>query len=533
MSFSQSDMLSFSKEKEITTVLNNEPILYSNKIQKMNSFIIKQERNIIITEESIYIFDKKKFKKKINYEDILALTFSSISNEFIIHRKSIYDYHLICSDKIKLMCAIIKAYEKKMKKAIILCEIKEKSLKPYFTSKKEKKKDINATKYDESKIIDTQTFLFDNESNVDNNFINKRSRSEVYNINSSHNNMNNNILFKTNTIPTDYINEEKNFDVIFCNDDSLKNLDENNLNYIKTLTRGKLCKIYLIQNNDNNKYYVIKSIDKKILDETDYEEKIEKNIKKLKHDFITNILFSYETNERIYFLYEYIQHENLFFHIKNKNYVFNEEKIKFYVASMIIILEYLHKNGINYRDFSTKNILINKEGYIKLNPFGIEKIFKIKKIYEDKIEKSEYTAPEILLNNNENNNNLKSADYWNLGIIIFELIYGIPPFYSSNANNIGEVISKSELKFPTKFEISENLKDLIVKLLNKNFEERLNDDNIKEHDFFKGFNFDDLINKKIESPYKPELSKNLKENKIYENNYTYEDLIQVESLDLK
>ena len=87
-------MLSFSKEKEITTVLNNEPILYSNKIQKMNSFIIKQERNIIITEESIYIFDKKKFKKKINYEDILALTFSSISNEFIIHRKSIYDYNL-------------------------------------------------------------------------------------------------------------------------------------------------------------------------------------------------------------------------------------------------------------------------------------------------------------------------------------------------------------------------------------------------------------------------------------------------------
>ena len=79
MSFAQSDMLSFSKEKEITTVLNNEPILYSNKIQKMNSFIIKQERNIIITEESIYIFDKKKFKKKINYEDILALTFSSIT----------------------------------------------------------------------------------------------------------------------------------------------------------------------------------------------------------------------------------------------------------------------------------------------------------------------------------------------------------------------------------------------------------------------------------------------------------------------
>ena len=134
------------------------------------------------------------------------------------------------------MCAIIKAYEKKMKKAIILCEIKEKSLKPYFTSKKEKKKDINATKYDESKIIDTQTFLFDNESNVDNNFINKRSRSEVYNINSSHNNMNNNILFKTNTIPTDYINEEKNFELLIPKKDINHNTQ---LNIITELTNIK------------------------------------------------------------------------------------------------------------------------------------------------------------------------------------------------------------------------------------------------------------------------------------------------------
>ena len=527
-SFVQDDYLCFSKEKEVLTAINNEPILYSNKITKMNSFIIKQERNIIVTQESIYIFQNKKFKKKINYEDIIALTFSSTSNEFILHRKSIYDYHLISLDKTKLMCAIIKAYEKKMKKAIILCEINEKSLKPYFTSKKEKKKDINATKYDESKIIDTQSFLFDNEPNND--IIMKRSRTEVFNVN--HNYINNNVG-GTNIIEN-FIDEEKISEIIFCNDNSLKNLDESNLKYIKILTKGKFCKIYLVQNIENNKLYVMKSIDKKYLDENEdvYKEKIEKIIKNIKNKFIINILLCYETIGRIYFLYEYIQHENLFFHINNKNYTFIEEKIKFYIASIIIILEYLHKNGIIYRDFTTKNILINKEGYIQLSPFSFEKFFKIKKIYEDKIEKSEYTAPEVLLKNNNDNNdniNLKSADYWNLGIILFELIYGIPPFYSLDSNNISEIISKKELKFPKNVEISENLKDLIEKLLTKNYEERLNEENIRKHEFFNGFNFDDLINQKMESPYKPEFNKDdIMECKIYEEIYTYEDLIKVE-----
>ena len=532
----QNDFLLFSKEKEVLNAINNETILYSNKIQKMNSFIIKQERNIIITEESIYIFQNKKYKKKIKYEDILALTFSTISNEFIIHRKTIYDYHLISLDKIQLMCAIIKAYEKKMKKPIILCEIKEKSLKPYFTSKKEKKKDTNMTKYDKNNIIDTQTFLFDNESN--NEIIMKRSHTEVYNI--SNNNIHNNInLDKNKTVIENYIDEENINRIIFCKENSMKNFEQNKLKYIKLLTKGKFSNIYLVQYLENNKLYVMKSINKKYLDENNndnYKEKIEKIIKNIKHEFLINVLLCYEINERIYFLYDYIQNENLYFHIKQGKYIFDERKIKFYIASLILILEYLHKNGILYRNFNTKNILINKEGFLQLSPFSFENFFKIKINYEKKIQKNEYTAPEIL-ENNSNENYLKSADYWNLGIIIFELIYGITPFYSFENDNINEVISKNELKFPkignnSKVEISENLRDLIENLLKKNYEERLNEDNIKNHEFFKNFNFDDLLNKKIESPYKPEFNNTL-DSKIYEENYTYEDLIKIELLNLK
>ncbi len=105
----ENDFLLFSKEPEILSQINSDLILYSNKIQKMGSFLIKQERNFVVTPTAIYTFQNKKLKKKLKYEDIQGITFSTLSHEFIIHRKKEYDFHYLCADKTKLICAIIKA----------------------------------------------------------------------------------------------------------------------------------------------------------------------------------------------------------------------------------------------------------------------------------------------------------------------------------------------------------------------------------------------------------------------------------------
>ena len=528
----ENDFLSFSKEAEIIKAINSEKILYSNKIQKMTSFLIKQERNFIITPQAIYIFHNKKLKKSIKYEDIKAITFSTISNEFIIHRKNEYDYHYLCPDKIKLICSIIKAYEKYIKNPIILCEINEKSLKPYATTKKEKKKDINASRMDENKIIDTQTFLIDN----DNNKIISRSQTVTNNniLSNAKNLRSNTININNINMDMDIIYEENNINIIFAKNEFINDknkFNENDIKYMKVIGRGKIGKIYLVNNILDKKYYAVKSIDKNILGEYN-KDKIEKILNKLNFDFITNIMFCYETKERIYFFFEYVQNEDLFSHINfykklSKEKIINEEKIKFFIASIILALEYLHKNEIIYRNITPKNILINKDGYIKLTPFSLENIFKIKNDIINKLEKSEYSSPEILNNKEEN----ISSDFWNLGIIIYEMIYNITPFYSLDSNNLIEVINNNEIKFPKNFEISENLKDLIEKLLKKNLEERLGFDGdftqIKNHDFFNNFNFDDLINKKMESPYKPKFEEDLQSN-TFEEKYKYEDLIKAE-----
>ena len=101
----ENDFLSFSKEAEIIKAINSEKILYSNKIQKMTSFLIKQERNFIITPQAIYIFHNKKLKKSIKYEDIKAITFSTISNEFIIHFQQ-FLMSLLSTEKINMIIII-------------------------------------------------------------------------------------------------------------------------------------------------------------------------------------------------------------------------------------------------------------------------------------------------------------------------------------------------------------------------------------------------------------------------------------------
>ena len=516
----ENDFLLFSDEPEIMSAIKSDIILYSNKIQKMRSFIIKKERNFVITPRAIYIFQNKKLKKILKYEDIQGITLSTLSNEFIIHRKDQYDFHYLCLDKTKLICSLIKAYDKYMKIPIILCEIHEKSLKPYATTKKEKKKDIKASRMDKSKIIDTQTFLIDNESNKI--FLRSQTTSP---------NVSNDLHLRLSIINTDknIIHEENSFKIIFCKEGNIDDINEKDFQYISILSKGKFSKIYLVENILNKKYYVMKSINKKSLKE--YNNKIGNILYYLNHNFLVDIMFCYETNERIYFFLEYIQNEDLFYFIhfykKIKSENIDEKVIKFYAALIILVLEYLHKNGIKYRNISPRNILIKKDGYIKITPFSLEQFFTIKSIYDkNKIKKNEYTSPEAL------NGKLQvSSDFWNLGIIIYEMIYGIPPFYSFDNNKLSEIIMNNELKFPKNVEISENLKNLIEKLLEKNCDERLGNDGdfdkIKNHDFFKDINFDDLLNKKIESPYKPSF-KNDFHNNNFEEKYNYEEFIEAE-----
>jgi serum/glucocorticoid-regulated kinase 2 len=237
--------------------------------------------------------------------------------------------------------------------------------------------------------------------------------------------------------------------------------------------------------------------------------------------------FCFQTQERIYFVMNFIRGGELFKHLLNCKF-FPEEKAKFYSAIIGLALEYLHTHGIVYRDIKPDNILIDEDGYLKLADFGMAKMLKDQEKAFSLCGTPEYFPPEIITREGHN----KAADWWSYGILLYEMLFGIPPFYSKNTEKMFDLITKAELKFPKKINVSEDAKDLIKKLLIKNQDLRLGSEGgfetIKKHSFFKGFDFKALEEKKLEAPFIPVLRGSM-DLSNFDSKYTSEDIAISES----
>ena len=504
------DKLNWAKDPEILKAIGKEILYYSNKIVKINHYNISQDRFLVLTDESLYNFQKKKLKRKIEYNKIQGITYSKISSElFVVHGNEVeYDYYFQSHERNLVIKLISKFYEEQTGKPIKLCEANEKTLKNYVTGKKEKKKDSSYSKMDESKIIDTKKFLSENQ------FIEKKMRS-------------------TSNVSA---NEEKKIedenpiniktDMIFCKYQNLEKATIENFKIIKILGRGEYGKIFLVRFNNTKQYYAMKSIKKEYLvDKNEITTILVKKqiIQNLKFQFLIGCKACFQTDERIYFIMDLIEGESFSEYLLN-NKSTEENQIKFFGAMIGLTLEYLHKNGITYRNLSPNDIIIQKDGYLKISDIKTNTLFNLKSNLLASKENTIYIPPEEL----SSKKNSKDGDWWIYGIILYQLFFGIPPFLNEDDKKTKELIERSELRFPKDSKASKAAKDLISKLLNKNPEKRLGHskdfEDIKNHEFFQGFKFDDVINKKMKSKYLPKIGNIItdKEKKIV---VSYEELV--------
>ena len=269
----------------------------------------------------------------------------------------------------------------------------------------------------------------------------------------------------------------------------------------------KLIKVKYKKNK--NKSYCMKIIKKsRIKNEKDYQHILEqrKILEQLDHPFITKLNFSFQTDRKLYIITDYIQGGSLLYHIRNLG-KFKEEIAKIYLAQIILAIEYLHKKSIIYRSLTPEAISLDLNGYIKLNDFSFSKsnIFYYSNCTSTFCGTSEYLAPEII----EGKKYGKCVDIWCLGILMYEMIFGFPPFIDDNLNKLYKKIILNEPNFNfDNVKISKLAKDLIMKMLNKNVDKRIGIYKIKKHDFFQGINFNDLLNKKIQMPIIPSNNEN-------------------------
>jgi len=218
-----------------------------------------------------------------------------------------------------------------------------------------------------------------------------------------------------------------------------------------------------------------------------------------KHPFIVHLACTFQDKRHLYMVLEYVIGGEFFTHLRNAGRL-DTISSKFYSAQVTLIFEYLHTHDFIYRDLKPENLLLDKDGYIKITDFGFAKrvVFKTYTLCGT----PEYIAPEVLLNKGHG----KGVDWWTLGILMYEMMVGQPPFVDDDPMGIYQQILNGKLNFPRFIERS--AKSLIKKMLVADLTKRYGclkggAADIKKHKFFQGLIFDDMLSKQLAAPVLP------------------------------
>lgn len=235
-------------------------------------------------------------------------------------------------------------------------------------------------------------------------------------------------------------------------------------------------------------------------------------LNKLKNPFIVTAYHTYQDERNLYMIMEFVPGGELGKRMRADEHDgrFDNETARFYVSQLVMALQYMHSDSIIYRGICTDNLMIDKQGYIKLVDFGFSKTLIFKEDDQNSMKTytlcgtPEYLAPEMVNNKGHG----KGVDWWAVGIVIFEMLAGYPPFYADEPYQIYTLILANDPQFPKTFD--GYAESLIKSLLNQDLEKRLGckaqgAEDIKKHKWFRGLNWAALYNKQMPPPFVPEL----------------------------
>ena len=292
---------------------------------------------------------------------------------------------------------------------------------------------------------------------------------------------------------------------------------------LKVLGKGGFGKVMLVRKKGTTDIYAMKVLKKEAVIRRNQvtHTKTETHIlKQIRHPFLTRMHFAFQSEGKLYMVLNYLPGGELFYRLKREGR-FSVERVRLYAAEIGLGLGHLHSLDMIYRDLKPENILLDEVGHICLTDFGLSK----ESVATVNAAKTfcgtpEYLAPEIL----QGVGHGKPVDWWSLGTLVFEMLTGLPPFYSRNINHMYEKILKAELRCPSY--LPSDVKGLIEGLLIRDPVKRLGSGpgDIKELEanaFFKDLDFKKVEAKEYTPIYKPNIG-NLTDTGNFDPQFTAE-----------
>jgi len=219
----------------------------------------------------------------------------------------------------------------------------------------------------------------------------------------------------------------------------------------------------------------------------------------IEHPFTVNLLLTFQDEKRLFMVMEYVNGGELFSHLRKEGRLPNNHA-NFYAGEVILAFQYLHGMHVVYRDLKPENLLIDCEGHIKITDFGFAKVV-VGRTWT-LCGTPEYLAPEII----QSKGHGKAVDWWAVGILMFEMLAGYPPFYDENPFGIYQKVLAGRIEFPRHFDAK--AKDLIKRLLTHDRAKRFGclkngAEDIKKHKWYKTMEWEALLSRQLPPPFVP------------------------------
>jgi len=305
--------------------------------------------------------------------------------------------------------------------------------------------------------------------------------------------------------PTAYANPASPADADISIPSDMPKVTLEDFDLLKVLGKGGFGKVMLVRKKETTDIYAMKVLKKEAVIRRNQvaHTKTETHIlKQIRHPFLTRMFFAFQNEGKLYMVLNYLPGGELFYRLKREGR-FSVERVRLYTAEIALGLGHLHSLDMIYRDLKPENILLDEIGHVCLTDFGLSKeMVTTANAARTFCGTPEYLAPEIL----QGIGHGKAVDWWSLGTLVFEMLTGLPPFYSRNINHMYEKILKAELRCPTY--LPPEVKSLIEGLLVRDPLRRVGSGpgDIKELEkapFFSTISFNKVFNKEYTPIYKP------------------------------